>query len=97
MKTLEKTGTSPAPWECIRNRDGGMDIVDGENNLIAEVLSDDAHDNSDGEMMAAAPNLYFALSMMLSHATTLSPRAKGMMSGAINVAYDALEKAGGAA
>ncbi len=66
MKTIEKLGVSPAPWECIHNRDGGMDIIDGNSNVVAEILSDDAHDRSDGDMVAAAPDLYAALLRIVS-------------------------------
>ena len=95
MKTLEQLGISPEPWHiekntgvlCAKSEHYKHPIVDDYGNF---------ENNNDKRLIAAAPELYEALSAILSCAEKEAPFTTGSgMSIAMDMARKALKKAAG--
>ena len=90
MKKLEQLGISPAPWRINDHAsvlDRYFEIISGQYG---------PYDWHNAHLIAAAPELYEALSAMLSCAEKEAPFTAGSkMSIAIDMARKAIKKAGG--
>ena len=90
MKTLEELGISPAPWRINDH----ASVLDRYSAIISGQYG--PYDWHNAHLIAAAPELYEALSAMLSCVEKEAPFTAGSgMSVAIDMARKAIKKAGG--
>ena len=95
MKTLEQLGISPMPWYIEKN----TGVICSKSEHYKHPIVDDCgnfENNNDKHLIAAAPELYEALSALLLCAEKEAPfTTDSRMSIAIDMARKAIEKAGG--
>ena len=95
MKTLEQLGVSPAPWYIEEN----TEVLCAKSEYYKYPIVDDCgnfENDNDERLIAAAPELYEALSAMLSCAEREAPfTMESRMSIAMDMARKAIKKAGG--
>ena len=108
MKTLEQLGISPAPWRVDTDKWGSdndvlceytRDLVrkgERRTKVVARCNANFETYKADKRLIAAAPDLYEALAAILSCAEKEAPfTAESGMSIAMNMARNAIKKAGG--
>ena len=90
MKTLEQLGISPTPWRINDH----ASVLDRYSAIISGQYG--PYDWHNANLIAAAPDIYEALAAMLSCAEKEAPfTAESGMSIAMNMARNAIKKAGG--
>lgn len=66
MKTLEQLGISPAPWKQEANGYGTLDVLGSDDSLVVAYENPiNRNDQENRRLIAAAPDLYDALSGLL--------------------------------
>lgn len=95
MKTLDELGVRPAPWKC---EDGGLSSFLVYDNLPRNerhcICGGSRNDIACGQLIAAAPELYKALTVLVSFAQ--NPMASDSdMATALKMARKAIAKVGG--
>ena len=101
MKMLEDLGTSPAPWTATAGADGRVVVNDENRHGIAACghTAEGDVDFANARLIAAAPDLYEALRLVLETIDALGFKPvveSDPLALAVKCGEKALEKAGGA-